>query len=367
MIRSLAMCAFLLPIVGGASVAPPTPGNRIVHELKPSAEIPRNSEGAFAVLGDGRILLCYSQFYGGTHDHNAARIAAIESRDGGVTWSSPREIVAGPDGGGLNVMSVSLLRLRDGRLALFYELTQSKEDCRPYISYSTDDGRTWTPPRVVIPAPGYYILNNDRVIQTRSGRIIMPLNQHARTGARGEMVWCYSDDSGASWDFSPDRRGVEAGKSGLQESGVVETARSGLFCWARTDLGSQFVSRSTDNGRTWTEPGPSELVSPLSPASIKRVPGSDDLLAVFNDHSGRFPFRADERTPLVAAISHDDGHTWPARKLIEEDTSFWYHYVAILLLPDAFLLAYNTGVDQMARLGGSLRIRRVEYSWLPTN
>ena len=337
----------------------------IVLELSPTPAIPRNSEGAFATLADGGILFCYTQFYGGNTDHSTARIAAIESKDGGRTWSEPREIIRGPQGTGLNVMSVSLLRLGNGQLALFYVFTHSAEDCRPYLAVSADDGKTWSAPRVLIACPGYYILNNDRVIRTQSGRIIVPLNQHRKAGTRGMAVWFYSDDDGATWQESNSRRDVADGNSGLQESGVVETAGSGLLTWTRTDLGSQYMMRSKDNGVTWSSPKPSELISPLSAAAIKRLPNSADLLAVYSDHSGRFPFRERQRTPLIAAISHDDGHTWPLRKQIETDTSVWYHYIAIHLLPDALLLAYNVGDDQMARLSGPLRIRRVAYAWLP--
>lgn len=355
--------------MGGAllatAAAATEPVNMIVQELRPTPANPRNSEGAFATLNDGRILFCYTRFHGGDRDHSAARIAAIESKDGGATWSEPREILREAEAAGLNVMSVSLLRLKSGRLAMFYEYTRSNEDCRPMLVTSADEGKTWSAPRALIGHPGYYILNNDRVIRTKTGRILMPLNVHRKGGTRGMAAWYFSDDDAATWRESDSRWGTTEGKSGLQESGVVETAGGELFSWARTDLGSQYVSRSADDGVTWSAPQASELVSPLSPASIKRLPDSNRLLAIYNDHSGRFPFQAGQRTPLVAAISFDDGRTWPARRLVEDDTSVWYHYVAIHLMPDALLLAYNTGADQMARLSGPLRIRRIAYSWLP--
>lgn len=339
--------------------------NQVVLELRPTRENPRNSEGGFAQLKSGRILFYYTQFYGGNHDHHAARIAGIHSDDDGRTWSAPREIIRGVDGQGLNVMSASLLTLASGKLALFYLFTKSTEDCRPYIAWSADGGESWTPPRLAVHLPGYFILNNDRVIQTRSGRLIMPLNSHRMAGTRGAAGWWYSDDEGATWRESLSRWGIAEGNSGLQENGVVETPGGALFSWARTDLGSQYQFRSTDDGKTWSAPEPSGLVSPLSPASIKRLPGSDALLAIYNDHSGQFPFVAGKRTPLVAAISSDDGRTWPERRLVEGDTRLWYHYIAIHCSRESVLLAYNLGDDAMAKLTGPLRMRRIERSWLP--
>jgi hypothetical protein len=47
------------------------------------------------------------------------------------------------------------------------------------------------------------------------------------------------------------------------------------------------------------------LKSPFSPADIKRVPNSGALLAIFNDHSGRFPFKADSNFRAHAARGRD--------------------------------------------------------------
>jgi hypothetical protein len=55
-------------------------------------------------------------------------------------------------------------------------------------------------------------------------------------------------------------------------------------------------------------------MSPESPAGIRRLPKSDTLMAVYNDHSGQFKFEPRKRTPLVVAYSTDGGRTWPVRQ-----------------------------------------------------
>ena len=114
--------------------------NSVVLNVEPTKENPRNSEGSFARLNSGRIIFYYTQFYGGAADESPARIAAIHSDDGGRTWSAPQPIVE--NAGGNNVMSVSLLRLASGKLALFYLVKNSWIDCRPYLRLSTDEGAT---------------------------------------------------------------------------------------------------------------------------------------------------------------------------------------------------------------------------------
>ena len=105
------------------------------------------------------------------------------------------------------------------------------------------------------------------------------------------------------------------------------------------------------------------LQSPASPASIKRLPASSGLLAVYNDHSGRFPFPKGKRSPLVAAISRDGGMTWPSRKLIEGELNGWYCYTAIHFTEDAVLLAYCAGDPKVGHLN-RLRLRRIGFGWL---
>ena len=99
----------------------------------------------------GALRASTNQFYGGTGDHHPARIVGIESRDQGRTWSAPRVVIENE--GGANVMSVSLLRLASGKLALFYLRKNSWLDCRPWMRTSADEGRTWSEPVLMVSAP----------------------------------------------------------------------------------------------------------------------------------------------------------------------------------------------------------------------
>ena len=366
----------LLTLAAACAAAPPdTADNAVMLTIAPTREHPRSSEGAFLTLRSGRILFYYTQFYGGDADHSPARIVGIFSDDGGRTWSAPQVVIG--SGGRQNVMSVSLLPLAGGRLGLFHGIKNSFWDNHPCLRTSADDGATWSKPRMIVTAPGYFSKNNDRVIRTRTGRLIYPMAQYRpivsakgereAMDARGIVLWYCSDDDGATWREAATWWALPvASQGGLQEPGVVELADGSLFSWARTDQGEQYGFRSRDNGETWSAPEPTELKSPLSPASIKRLPNSAALLAVYNDHSGRFPVPSDlnRRTPLVTAISTDGGRTWPVRRLIEDDPNGRYCYTAIHFVDGAVLLAYSgVGVNAEFRWGG-LRIRRIGLAWL---
>lgn len=348
--------------------------NTVVVNIEPTKDNQRNSEGSFVTLKSGRILFYYTQFYGGGADNAPARIACIHSDDQGRTWSQPHTVVE--NSGGENVMSVSLLRLKSGKLAFFYLLRNSLHDCRPYIRLSADEGATWSKLVLVVPAPGYFVLNNDRVIQLNSGRLVVPVAFHRSKHSdpknwkgfdgRGIVLWYFSDDEGQTWTEAATWWAAPVHSSaGFQEPGVVERADGSLFSWARTTLGAQYGFTSADRGKTWAAPEPTSLKSPCSPASIKRLPNSPELLAVFNDHSGAFEFPKNKRTPLVTAISSDGGKTWSHRKLVESDPDGWYCYTAIHFTDDAVLLAYCAGDKKVGGLN-RLRIRRLSLDWLKT-
>ncbi len=368
---TLAVTAAVLSFAADSVRADDSLPGEITLNVEPTKELPRNSEGAFATLASGRVIFCYTQFYGGAADESPARIVRIHSDDQGRTWSAPVTVVENV--GGNNVMSVSLLRLASGKLAMFYLLKNSWIDCRPHLRISADEGETWSEAKRILDAPGYFVMNNDRVIQTAKGRLMAPLAFHRSRGsdphssksfdARAIDLWIYSDDEGSTWTESaswwaiPVRSG-----SGLQEPGVVELEDGSLFSWCRTDQGAQYGFRSTDGGKTWSAPEPTEMKSPNGPASIKRLPDSGDLLAVYNDHSGLFPFPAGKRNPFVAAVSTDGGKTWPRRKLVESDPDGLYHYTAIHFVGDAVLLGYCAGDSKVGALN-RLRIRRIPLEW----
>ena len=356
----------VLSVAGLSLLADPAPGVKIALELKPGPDNPRNSEGAFMPLRDGRIMFAYSRYYGtSSSDHATADIAARYSSDKGATWTDKDEIIV-KNHGGMNVMSVSLLRLQSGEIALFYLLKNSTKDCRPVLRRSFDEGKTWTEPTMCIADEvGYYVLNNDRVIQLRDGRLLFAVSRHGfdandKFDNQGVVMTYSSDDNGRTWRRGKSMLSVvspSGKKYAAQEPGVVELKDGRVLLWIRTDAGCQYMCRSADRGETFSAPQPSPLVAPLSPATIKRLP-SGDLLAVWNDH-GAFREKRKARTPLSSALSGDDGLTWRNVKNVEDDPDGWFCYVAIEPLDDGTVLL---GYCAYKHLSHS-RIVKIPVSW----
>ncbi|MFP4500843.1 MAG: sialidase family protein [Candidatus Hydrogenedentota bacterium] len=337
--------------------------------LAPGDDNPRNSEGDFVTLDDGRILFVYTHFTGGGGDHDRAVLAARVSEDGGKTWSeNDRVIVA--DEGGMNVMSVSLLRLDTGPIALFYLRKDSTEDCRPFMRLSRDEGETWSEAHPCITDPiGYYVVNNNRVVQLDSGRLLIPAARHVLPGESwtpGKTIVWRSDDDGKTWQASNVLEPPEPiGRSGLQEPGITPLGDGRLLMLMRTDAGCQYASYSSDGGESWQEAEPTGLASPVSPASIAPVPETDnELLLVWNDHRHLEPDKRSKRTPLTVAISKDAGKTWEHVKNVEDNPDGWYCYTAIHFADAHVLLGLCAG-DRSKTNGLALtEVLRIPLDWL---
>jgi sialidase-1 len=317
---------------------------KTVLRLPPSQNNPRNSEGDFINLEDGRILFVYSHYTGDSgSDHAPAYLAGRYSSDGGKTWTDNDEIIV-PNEGGMNVMSVSLLRLQNDNIALFYLRKNSTEDCIPMMRISKDEAVSWSEAiPCITDKKGYFVLNNDRVLQLEEGRLVMAVALHRIPGGewknKGDLFCYYSDDNGMTWRSGskvPDTTDIIT-----QEPGLIELENGRLMMFIRASGGFQQVSFSSDRGESWSHIEQSNIPSPLSPATIERIPGTDHWILAWNNNDGSVEEIKGKRTPLTVAVSEDEGKSWKYIKNIKNDPDGWYCYIAIHFVDDNDILISN--------------------------
>lgn len=338
-----------------------------VLRIEPGPGNPRNSEGDFIKLKDGRILFVYSHYDGeSTSDHASAYLAGRYSDDQGKTWTQKDQLILENEGG-MNVMSVSLLRLLDGRIALFYLRKNSTSDCIPMMRTSEDEGKSWSEATPVITdKQGYFVLNNDRVVQLENGRLLAPVALHNTPEGEwsngGDIYVYYSDDQGKSWKSSPKVKNPDGVV--LQEPGIVELQDGRLMMFIRTNAGVQYLTYSKNKGKSWSKAEASDIVSPVSPASIEQIPGTDDLVMVWNNNLSEDEKKSQLRTPLNIAVSKDNGKSWENIKTLESEPDGWYCYTAIDFVDNHILLAYCAGNRPKGTSLSVTQISRVPTDWL---
>lgn len=346
---------------------------------------PRNGEGALIRLNSGAIMYAYTEYIGDDwHDHASAQISAYFSYDEGETWGDKRVLIEKGEND-LNIMSVSLLRMQNGDIGMMYLRKRQEgeyQTCMPVFSRSSDEGETWSEAIECIKEKSYYIVNNDRIIRLKSGRIVVPVLDHnlftpkewVRTGY---ALYLLSDDDGYTWRIGKQnvQTPFSTAKRGLEEPGVYQHNDGTVWGWFRTHYGCQYQAFSNDDGETWSPIEPNLFFTgPASPMSVKKV--GKYTVSIFNPvpmYFGR-EYRGGPgndmvqkpRTPFICALSDCDGKTHDGESFtkafyIEDDLDNCYCYCAIFEGEDYFLLAYyhsnGTGVAL-----NSTKIVKVMYS-----
>ena len=248
------------------------------------------------------------------------------SSDHGRTWQEKERIaMEWKITGTINNGGFSFLRLQDGRLALVGHryVADNKGGGLPMISFSSDNGASWTPARIVgkevAPDDGWYIMN-DRLKQLRNGRLLIPV-AHAVVGSgpEGDLAEAgcfYSDDGGATWKLSQLVR-PKGALRGMAESCVAELPDGHILMLARSGTGYLVDSWSEDGGVTWSPPKNTALLSPCTSLTLKTLP--DGRLIVFYNHVKEdSPGSLFPRCPLVYAVSAD-GKKWSAPVIVDDE------------------------------------------------
>ncbi|MBE6615536.1 MAG: exo-alpha-sialidase [Ruminococcaceae bacterium] len=338
----------------------------ITGELKPGPGNPRNSEGSFLPISDGRIAFAYSRYHADSaDDHADCDICAVYSYDNGETWDTENYVtlVKAEEYGEKNVMSVTLARMDNGDIGLYYLLKHvgitSDYILRRYGGdFSNPLGEVKCLP---CGFPGYFVVNNDRVAHLADGTWVVPAAKHPssihlledgsqRYDGRGTVHFFVSRDDGRTWQQSwPMLQLTDSySNSGLQEPGLIQLPGGTLYCYCRTDRMYQYETVSIDNGEHWFNPQPSRFTSPCSPMLIRQNPYSGKYYAVWNPvpeymMREKSPVWTGGRNPLVMAES-DDGVYFSAPVVLEEDPTRGFCYPAMYFLDEKnLLISYCSG------------------------
>ncbi len=194
---------------------------------------------------------------------------------------------------------------------------------------STDSGATWSKARLIGPEHGLRHQTVESVIRTREGHLIVPCD--AVTGGSGGTAIVVSRDGGRTWHdpgAGKPKPEFRAGSRGAWIAGIhaalVQLNDGRLLAFGRGDSieGKMPQSVSADLGESWIY-----SASPFPPI------GGGQRLVLLRLKEGPIFFASFARkwtiahaagkdrevTGLFAALSFDEGATWPARRLVTDD------------------------------------------------
>ncbi len=216
---------------------------------------------------------------------------------------------------------------------------------------SEDMGQTWGPVRTLFEDPETGIFIRQPIVVLGNGDWLLPVFYCRRspgekwTGNRDDSAVKISCDNGKSWHDHP-----VPGSTGCVHMNIVPLPDGSLVALFRSRWADHiYLSRSHDNGRTWTPPEPTQL--PNNNSSIQAtLLHSGHLALVFNDMNAencrerrtslydeiedeeeaaptvpgakplspaREAFWGAPRAPLTLALSADGGKSWPYKRNLE--------------------------------------------------
>ncbi len=330
---------------------------KTICEIKPEDNNGRNSEGDFLTLKNGAIMFAYSRYNSnGGEDDDSCDIACLYSYDNGESFTDGKILVTAESLGVKNLMCVSLLRMNNGDLGLFFLKKLENGNSEFYLLRSEDEGESFYSTTKCLPAvfPSYYVVNNCRVQRLSDGRLLIPAASHRRgINENNELDFDYyaysiiycSDDDGMSWYELPVKfvNPAPNSETGLQEPGIIEIKDNVFYAYFRTDCLCQYESISIDGGKSWTPPAPSRFTAPESPMLIERNPHSNKFYSIYNPIPFYNTRNTDEeffqggRTPIIIRES-DDGINFSNEIVLEGEENRGYCYPALYSIDEKTLL-----------------------------
>ncbi len=210
-----------------------------------------------------------------------------------------------------------------------------------WITASRDGGVTWSVPREITssvkrPDWTWYATGPGNGIQLCNGRLVIPCDHTVKGTKAMHSHVIYSDDRGATWSIG----GVAGDKT--NESAVAELRDGSLLFNMRSYHGAnrRAIAMSADGGLTW---GPTTLddalIDPVCQGSLVRA-----VPAARKKGDGRLLFSnaaSTKRERMTVRLSSDDGKTWPVARVIHEGPAA---YSSLVVLPDRSVgLLYERG------------------------
>lgn len=298
-------------------------------------------------LKDGGILVSW---FGGSWEKGPDVSIWVAKRRNGV-WEKPRKAA---DVRGVAMWNPVLFRKKDGTIILFYKVGETIANWQTWYIESSDEGSVFTEPKELVPSDigGRGPVKN-KPIRLSDGTVLAPASLE---GEVWDSFVDISEDDCNTWEMSDliplkrtcfdiqmvdrpyDRRDIY-GKGVIQPT-LWEDKESGVHMLLRSTSSKVFRSDSTDKGRTWCTAYDTGLPNNNSGIDLTRL-RDGRLILVYNPRENLPGYYKGPRTPLIAAISSDNGETFTTIKILEEQRGNYCYPAVVCNSENEVMITYT--------------------------
>jgi len=260
-------------------------------------------------LADG-VVLC--SWFGGPYEGHDDVAIWLGRRSAGGTWVTLGKVA---DEAGNPHWNPVLALSPAGHLNLFYKVGSNCRDWRTRVITSRDGGLSWSDPREFGSIDGFPAGPvKDKPIVLSDGTWLAPTSRETET--EWDAAVTISRDDGSRWDLGGP---VHLAHAGFEGKGVIqptlwESAPDRVHMLLRSTAGRIYRADSPDGGRTWSSAYATDLYNNNSGIDLARL-GDGTLALVHNPVQGNWA----KRTPLVISVSRDNGSTWRQEVVLEDE------------------------------------------------
>jgi predicted neuraminidase len=315
LIRASAMAALLL-LGRQALCVQGAPGLLTSEFIFTKAPFPSAHASTLVEAKDGHLIAAW---FGGT-DEKEPDVGVWLSHHENGQWSTPVEVANGVQSPSLRYpcWNPVLFQPKTGPLLLFYKVGPDPREWWGMLKTSDDNGRTWSeetrlPDGILGPI-------KNKPIQLASGDILSPSSSEHK-GWR--IHFERTSDLGKTWQATPP---LNDGYKLRAIQPTILTHNDGrLQALCRTESQRIYETWSKDQGKTWSDLASTELPNPDS--------GIDAVTLADGRHLLVYNHTTEGRSPINVAVS-DDGKSWSAALILEEEPGAEFSYPAVIQTND---------------------------------